>query len=151
VARPAVEARENDLEMRVQARDRVVDELADLAERIARQAELLRWTAERHRALADFQARWDDRRLDAEAAQADAVEAMRNAEDDLTAVAQERPRLVDETEAAERHRDRIDGETADLRSRLAAITEYDMSREPALEDRAGHRNRSSSRWTGAAT
>jgi hypothetical protein len=136
VARSAVEARENDLEMRVQARDRVVDELADLAERIARQAELLRWTAERHRALADFQARWDDRRLDAEAAQADAVEAMRNAEDDLTAVAQERPRLVDETEAAERHRDRIDGETADLRSRLAAITEYDMSREPALEDRA---------------
>src|SRR4051812_31232307 len=121
--------------MRVQTRDRVVDELADLVERIARQAELLGRTAERHRALGDFQARWADRRPDAEAAFADAVEAMRNAEDELTAVAQERPRLGEQAEAAERHRDRIDGEVGDLRFRLEAITEYDMSRGPAPEDR----------------
>jgi len=135
VARSAVRAREGDLDMRVQARDRVVDELADLGERIARQAELLGRTAERHRALGDFQARWADRQPDAEAALADAVEAMRNAEDELTAVAQERPRLREKAEAAERHRDRIDGEVGDLRFRLEAITEYDMSRGPAPEDR----------------
>jgi hypothetical protein len=130
-----VEAREAGLALARETRAAIEQDLAGIAGKIRVQAEVVGRAAIRDKALADFDARWRDRAPKVLEAAEEAAEAILEAENEIAAVAEEKPRHAQATAVARQTRETFVRQLSATEHRVSAIKEFDRAARPSPGER----------------
>ncbi len=134
-ARMEVEAREAGLDLARETRAGVEADLSRICEEIRAQAEAVGLAAIRVKALAEFHARWSDRLPELWLAAEEAAGAILEAEGEIAAVGEEKPRHDQATAAAMLARETLVRQLGEVETRQRAIKEFDGAARPAPGER----------------